>query len=98
MTDPRGYQHTVNFDSRGRITDRYSAYGTSVETRTQVLYDAAGNVTEVRLPRHFDATDSAYGAMKQTFTYTGRNLLKTKTDGAGTGVAGTEEFTYSPGG
>ena len=64
--------------------------------RSTRLYDGASNITEIRHPRYFDSTDPRAAANRTTMTYTGRNLLASRTVGAGgTGTeVGTETFTY----
>ncbi len=93
--DPRSTRTHMAHDSRGRQTDRYQAYTSSVETRTQTLYDAQGNSLEVRSPRYFDASDSeGFQKARETWTYNGRNLVSTHSEAPGTSSAATESFTY----
>ena len=93
--DPRGAITKMLYDSRGRAIETLAAFGTALEAKTQTIYDAAGNVTEVRSPRYFDSNDSdGYNKAKESWTYTGRNLVATHSEAAGTAEAGTESFTY----
>ena len=93
--DARGTETRFEYDSRGRQTNQRQAYATTVEARTETLYDAQGNVTEVHSPRYFDSGDTnGYQKAKETWTYTGRNQPKTHTEAVGTTEAATEYFTY----
>ena len=50
--------------------------------RADFVYDAVGNVVEVRSPRYFDLNDAnGYQQARTTSTYTGRNLLASRTGG-----------------
>ena len=72
--DARGTETRFEYDSRGRQINQRQAYATTVEARTETLYDAQGNVTEVHSPRYFDSGDTnGYQKAKETWTYTGRN-------------------------
>ena len=69
--------------------------GTPVQSRTEMDHDLAGNVTEVRSPRFFDVTDAnGQNAARTVMTYTGRNLLASRTEAPGTAVAATVSYTY----
>ncbi|WP_197137963.1 RHS repeat protein [Crateriforma conspicua] len=102
--DPRGVLTTYEYDSRGRqtasVTDvsytgRPSGLGTPLALRTESIYDDAGNVVEVRSPRYFDSGDSeGSGKARETWTYTGRNLVASHTEAPGTTIAATEYFSY----
>ena len=94
--DPRGLVHVTEYDSRGRQTVRVQSAmwanedPTSVSARTETFYDDHGNVVEVRPPRWFDSNDTGgYQKSRTTMTYTGRNLLKTRTEAPGTAQAAT---------
>ncbi len=83
--DARGTETRFEYDSRGRQTNQRQAYATTVEARSETLYDAQGNVTEARSPRYFDSADTnGYQKAKETWTYTGRNQPKTHTEAVGT--------------
>lgn len=99
--DPRGISTKTTFDSRGRAIEQVAAFGTPVAAKTQTIYDADGNVLEVRSPRYFDAND-ARGFQKtcETWTYTRRDLKKTHSVAAGDaaypqGTKVTESWTYN---
>ena len=93
--DPRGVSSTYAHDSVGRRVAEVEAAGTPVEARTETDYDLAGNVTEVRGPRFFDPDDAAgQNAAKTTMTYTGRDLLASRTEAPGTPVAATVSYSY----
>ena len=71
------------------------AAGTPVQSRTETDHDLAGNVTEVRGPRFFDVTDATgQNAARTVMTYTGRDLLATRTEAPGTAVAATVSYAY----
>ncbi len=95
QVDGRGTTARILYDSRNRPKQQLAAFGTSLEAKTETLYDAAGNVTEVRSPRYFNSSDSeGYNKARETWTYNGRNLVASHTEAPGTGVAATEYFTY----
>jgi hypothetical protein len=53
-------------------------------------------VVEVRHPRYFDSNDTnGYQQSRTTMTYTGRNLLDSRTEAPGTDEGGTESFAYT---
>ena len=82
----------------GRAIVRRAAFGTPVETRTETDYDLVGNVLAVRRPRYFDPADSlGHNKDKETWTYTGRNLVATHNEAPGTPEAGTEALNRKPG-
>ena len=98
ITDGRGYETRMEYDAQGRETNKRAAYGTSIEARTETIYDLAGHVTEVRSPRYFISTDSeGYQKANQTWTYNGRGLVASHTDAPSASVAATESFTYDLG-
>lgn len=93
--DGREVQTRNEYDSRGRLTNKYSAYGTSVVTRIGTIYDDASNVIEIRSPRYFDSSDSnGYLKAHDSWTYNGRNLRATHTEAVGATEEATESFTY----
>lgn len=93
--DPRGFTTNYAYDAQGRNTSVVQAVGTSVEARSETVYDPQGNVIEVRTPRYFDSADAGgYQTSWVVRTYTGRNLLATSTEAPGTPVAATESYTY----
>ncbi|MEM6259383.1 MAG: LamG-like jellyroll fold domain-containing protein [Planctomycetota bacterium] len=82
--DPRNVQHDTVYDSRGRATESTTAVGTAVEAKTETVYDAQSNITQQRSARYFDAADTeGFNKAFTTMTYTGRNLLATRTVAAG---------------
>jgi len=93
--DDRGVHHTTAYDSRGRVAATVAAAGTALAATTETLYDAAGNVLEVQHPRYFDANDPAAAGCRTVMTYTGRNLLKTRTESPGAAEQAVEQFTYT---
>ena len=101
-TDGRGFTTTYAYDAQGRRTETVEAAGTGVAAKTQMDYDDEGNVVEVRMPRYFapgpgsgpDADPNGSGKSRTTMTYTGRNLLASRTEAPGTAEAATESYTY----
>lgn len=83
------------FDSRGQLTQRVEASGTPIAATTGYLYDADGNIIEERSPRYFDSNDPQVGNCRVQSTYTGRNLLATRTEAPGTSVAATVQYSYN---
>ena len=95
IIDGRGTETRYAYDDQGREVEKLEAYGTSLEAKTVTIYDSVGNVVEVRTPRYFDSTDTeGYQKARETWTYTGRNLVLTHTEAPSTSVAATESFTY----
>ncbi len=93
--DARLVKTGLEYDSRGRQTAMVSAVGTSVEARTETIYDLASNVIEVRSPRYFDSGDTAgHQKSKETWTYNGRNLVATHSEAPDASEAATESFAY----
>ncbi len=83
------------YDSRNRQTAAVAASGTTVSARTETDYDLVSNVTAVRSPRYFDATDTT-GHQKDSdaWTYTAARKVASHTVAPGTPEAATESFTY----
>ncbi len=95
ILDGRGIETRMEYDSLGRETNKRVAYGTSIEARTETVYDLAGNVTEVRTPRYFDSTDTnGYQKAREQWTYNGRGKVLTHVVSPGTAEGATESFTY----
>ena len=100
-TDPRGIVGKAAYDSRGRVTDSYAAYGSAVQAHTQTVYNLNSTVQAVRSPRYFDATDAnGQNKASETWTYTNRDLRATHTVAAGdaaypSGAKATESWTYN---
>jgi hypothetical protein len=95
MFDGRQIETAFEHDAVGREKVRIAAKNTPVEARTETDYDLVGNVTEVRSPRFYDSTDThGHNKAKQTWTYTGRNLVASHTEAPGTPEAATESFVY----
>ncbi|MCK6472736.1 MAG: hypothetical protein L6R28_13420 [Planctomycetes bacterium] len=73
---------------------------TKLGARTEYSYDAQGNRTAVKMPRSFrQQTDGTFiaggdGDFITSSTYTGRNLLKSRTEATGRAEAATENYTY----
>ncbi|MEM8739699.1 MAG: hypothetical protein AAGG38_14645, partial [Planctomycetota bacterium] len=99
-TDPRNVQARFEYDPQGRRTRVIEAFGTASAATTETLYDPQGNVVEVRRPRYFaptsgpDADPHGSGKARVVMTYTGRNLLASRTDTPGTPEEATESYTY----
>ena len=89
IVDPRGIRHETDYDCRGRTTFQVRAADTLAQT-TQTLYDTNSNVIEVRNPRYFSESINDRIVM----TYTGRNLLESRTVASGSLFEATESFTY----
>ena len=85
----------MDYDSQGRETNKRVAYGTSLEARTETVYNAASQVTEVRSPRYFDSTDTnGYQKAREQWTYNGRGKVATHIVSPGTADGATESYTY----
>jgi len=82
----------MEYDVQRRLTAEVAARGTALAARTEYTYDKAGNRTRAKGPRSFSET----GTFDSIFIYTGRNLLKSVTEGSGSTVAATKAFTYTP--
>ena len=99
VIDGRGTETRYEYDDAGREVAKTEAYGTSIAVRTETDYDATGNVTEVRSPRYFDSGDTlGYQKAKETWAYTGRNLVASHTEAPGTTETATESYAYDLGG
>jgi RHS repeat-associated protein len=97
--DGRQIQSRSEYDSRGRETNKRVAFGTSIEARTESIYDAAGNVIERRSPRYFDSSDvNGYLKERDQWTYNGRGMVATHIVAPGTSEMATESSTYDLGG
>jgi RHS repeat-associated protein len=93
--DARQIQSRGEYDSRGRVTNTKVAFGTTDEARTELIYDAEGNVVERRMPRYFDSSDTnAYQKDREQWTYNGRGLVATHIVAPGSPEAATETYTY----
>ena len=91
VIDERGTTSKTVYDSAGRVTQQIAAFGTSIEAKTETVYDAAGNAVEVRSPRYFDAGDAnGYQKSKTVMTYDGSGRVLTRTEAPGTTEVGTE--------
>ena len=84
-----------SFDSRGHLVQAVEASGTPIAATTGCLYDANGNLIEERSPRYYDSNDPQVGNCRTQMTYTGRNLLATRTEAPGTSVAATVQYFYN---
>ena len=99
IIDGRGIETRMEYDAQGRETNKRVDYGTSIEARTETVYDAASQVTEVRSPRYFDSTDTnGYQKAREQWTYNGRGKVATHIVAPGTADGATESFTYDLGG
>ncbi|MDX1927996.1 MAG: hypothetical protein SFV81_15835 [Pirellulaceae bacterium] len=79
----RGTETRFEYDAQGRETKKTEAWGTALAAVTETIYDAAGNVTEVRSPRFFDSADTEGNQKaKETWTYNGRGQVATHTEAA----------------
>ncbi|MFH1023925.1 MAG: RHS repeat-associated core domain-containing protein [Planctomycetota bacterium] len=90
--DPNGIRSEYRYDLRGRLVEQNDAVGTSIQAKTTFEYDAEGNRTAVNHPRTFDLADPLL--CRTELVYTGRSLLKSKTEGAGSMFATTERYFY----
>ncbi len=89
--DGRNIEHTSAYDAQGRMTETViAASNPAVSARTEYEYDPQGNVTQLLNPRHFTEP----GGFITAFTYTGRNLLKTKTKAVDRPEEATMSYTY----
>ena len=89
--DELGTETMHFYDEQGRRNDTWEAWGTSLARRTYFAYDPVGNLTIQAHPRGF-----VEGVTFNTVhTYTGRNLLASTTEAAGTGDTATTSFTYT---
>ncbi|MBA3685762.1 MAG: RHS repeat protein [Planctomycetes bacterium] len=91
-SDGRGVVTSFMYTQRGQLASQTEAAGTSVAGVTAMTYDAEGNLLSQRSPRQ--VADASLGATVST--YTCRNLLATRTEAAGTAIAMTTAFSYSP--
>ncbi len=85
----------MEYDAQGHETNKRVAYGTSIEARTETVYNAANQVTEVRSPRYFDSTDTnGYQKHREQWTYNGRGKVATHIVSPGTADGATESYTH----
>lgn len=95
LIDPRGFTTDYSYDAQGRQTTVVEAVSTPDEAKVEYDYDPQGNLVEIRTPRYFVADDTqGFDNARAVMTYTGRNLLETKTVAPGTPEAATESHTY----
>ncbi len=95
IIDGRSTETRFEYDAQGRETKKTEAWGTPIAAVTETVYNAGGNVIEVRAPRYFDSTDTeGYQKAKETWTYNGRGQVSTHTEASGSSIAATESFTY----
>ena len=90
VTDANGNVDTFAYDALGRRIQNVESAGSAVAATTEWDYDAQGNVTTIRHPRHF----SEAGDFITTMIYTGRNLLAARTVATGTAIEASEAFSY----
>lgn len=90
--DGRNIEHTSFYDAQGRMTETVIAASNRDEfAKTKYEYDPQGNVTRLLNPRHFTEPDDFITG----FTYTGRNLLQTKTEAVDRPEEATMSYTYN---
>jgi len=94
VVDGRNNTSTQSMDSRNQLTQGVEASGTAIAAKTAFVYDANGNQVTIQTARYFDPADPQTGKCQTTMTYTGQNLLASKTEAPGTTVAATTQFTY----
>ncbi len=92
--DPRGIVQASVYDSRQRQIEVVEAFGTADAAKTTYQFDDNSNLELVFHPRNFDNTDPEFGKCTTMMTYTGRNLLKTKTEGVNSSVSATCFYAY----
>jgi len=90
--DGRSTVKGMEYDAQRRLTAQVVALGTALAARTEYSYDKDGNRTRERRPRAFVES----GTFESVFTYTGRNLLQSVTEGSGSSSAATKTLTYTP--
>jgi YD repeat-containing protein len=95
VIDGRGNTLAQTFDSRGQLVQSVEASGTPLAATTGYLYDGNGNLIEERTPRYYDSSDPQVGNCRTQMTYTGRNLVATRTEAPGTTVAATVQHFYN---
>lgn len=105
--DALGVVSRIRYDEQGRLAERWAAWATVApddpgalsliadptrQGRELVAYDLAGNPTTIFSPRHFDPAEAGPFRTEQTFS--GRNLVLSRTSAAGRDEASSESFTY----
>lgn len=83
------------FDSRGQLVQAVEASGTAIAGTTGYLYDANGNNIEILTPRYYDTSDPQVGNVRTQMTFTGRNLLATRSEAPGRPEAATVQYQYN---
>lgn len=94
-TDGRGITDTFTYDIQGRRTSATEASGSAVAARSETVYDPQGNVIEVKTPRVFDTGPEGNANARTVMTYTGRNLMATRTEAPTTAEAATTSYVYN---
>jgi len=89
--DGRNTPTRFEYDSQGRKAAVIAAPGSTIQARTEYQFDRAGNCTREIHPREF----TEGGTFETAFTYTGRNLVASVTEGFGTPLAATKYSTYT---
>jgi YD repeat-containing protein len=93
--DPMGMVTKFEYNNRDQRTKQTVAFGTGLASVTESFFDLAGNVTEVRHPRYFDATDSdGHQKDRTTYTYDGANRNISVSRAPGTSLAATSQTLY----
>jgi len=106
VTDARGVVSTKLYDDRGRTKLALTAAAQldvngvevpitdlKVKAGTEYTYDDQNNLLQIKHPRSFDPADS--GDFITKFTYTNRNLPKSRTEAFGRPEAATMSFDYA---
>lgn len=105
--DARGIVSTFSYDAQGRLITQVEADQLADGThnpqaaRTEYRYDAQGNQVVVIKPRSFTRlVDGQFELNPDVFatatSYTGRNLVASVTEAAGSAEFATVHFTYTP--
>jgi RHS repeat-associated protein len=96
VTDELGTVTKNTYDQQGRLTSKVAGTGATAQT-TKYTYDASGNQTTVVRARTFTSEGNGTDSYRDQMTYTGRNLLATRTEAVGrTEAAVVQTLTYTP--
>ena len=86
---------TFALDANGLRIPNDGGSASPVAGRTETDFDPQGNVVEVRSPRVFESGPEGDPAARTAMTYTGRNLLASRTEAPGAPEQATTSFTYN---